>query len=124
MLAHLAEDGFVNEKNRRVVRRLIARGLVRCGPHLRLMNETFRRFVVSSVCKDEVRAVEQEAGPSAWDRLQLPFFIGLATSVLFVLTTQQSLLDGSLGAVAGVAAGVPALVQMMELFGGRFPGMR
>jgi hypothetical protein len=124
VLAHLAEDGFVNERNRRVVRRLIARGLVRRGPHLRLMNETFRRFVVSSVCKNEVRAVEQEAEPSAWDRLQLPFFVGLATCLLFFLTTQQSLLDSSVGKVAGVAASVPALIQMMELFGGRFPWMR
>lgn len=124
VLAHLAEDGFVNERNRRVVRRLIARGLVRRGPHLRLMNETFRRFVVSSVCKNEVRAVEQEAEPSAWDRLQVPFFVGLATCLLFFLTTQQSLLDGSAGAVAGVAAGIPALMQMMDLFGGKFPGMR
>lgn len=124
VLAHLAEDGFVNEKNRRVVRRLIARGLVRRGPHLRLMNETFRRFVVSSVCKNEVRVVEQEAEPSAWDRLQLPFFVGLATCLLFFLTTQQSLLDGSAGTVAGVAAGVPALIQMMDLFGGKFPGLR
>ncbi|MEA2564639.1 MAG: hypothetical protein QOH06_6143 [Acidobacteriota bacterium] len=124
VLAHLAEDGFVNERNRRVVRRLIARGLVRRGPHLRLMNETFRRFVVSSVCKNEVRAVEQEAEPSAWDRLQVPFFVGLATCLLFFLTTQQSLLDGSAGAIAGVAAGIPALMQMMDLFGGKFPGIR
>ncbi|HWM89792.1 MAG TPA: cache domain-containing protein [Thermoanaerobaculia bacterium] len=124
VLAHLAEDGFVNEKNRRVVRRLIARGLIRRDPHLRLMNETFRRFVVSSVCKSEVRAVEQEAAPSAWDRLQLPFFVGLATSLLFFLTTQQSLLDGSAGTVTGIVAGVPALIQMMDLFGGKFPGMR
>jgi len=124
VLAHLAEDGFVNERNRRVVRRLIGRGLVRRGPHLRLMNETFRRFVVSSVCKNEVRAVEQEAEPSAWDRLQLPFFIGLATSLLFFLTTQQSLLDGAAGTVVGVATGIPALMQMMEVVGGKFPGMR
>ncbi|HWN45013.1 MAG TPA: cache domain-containing protein [Thermoanaerobaculia bacterium] len=124
VLAHLAEDGFVNERNRRVVRRLIGRGLVRRGPHLRLMNETFRRFVVSSVCKNEVRAVEQEAAPSAWDRLRLPLFVGLATSLIFFLTTQQSLLDGSAGTVTGILAGVPALMQMMEVFGGRFPGMR
>ena len=125
VLAHLAEDGFVNEKNRRVVRRLIARGLVRRGPHLRLMNETFRRFVVSSVCQNEVRAVEQEAEPSAWDRLQLPLFVGLAASMLFVLTTQQSLLDGSAGKVVGLAAGIPlALVQLMEVFGGKLPGAK
>ena len=124
VLTHLAEDGFVNEKNRRVVRRLIGRGLVRRGPHLRLMNETFRRFVVSSVCKNEVRAVEQEAEPSAWDRLQLPFFAVLATGVLFVMTTQQSLLDGSVGKIAGAAASIPALIQVMEFFGGKLPGMK
>lgn len=124
VLAHLAEDGFVNEKNRRVVRKLIGRGLVRRAPHLRLMNETFRRFVVSSACKNEVRAVEQEAEPSAWDRLQLPFFVTLAASVLFVLTTQQSILNGSAVTIAGLVTGIPTVVQMMDMLGGRFPGMR
>jgi hypothetical protein len=124
VLEHLAEDGFVSERNRRTVRRLIARGLVKRDPHLRLMNETFRRFVVSATCKSQVRAVEQETEPSAWDRLRVPFFVGLATSLFFLFTTQQALLDGAAGTVAGFAAGIPALMQMMELFGGRFPGMR
>lgn len=123
VLGHLAEDGFVNEKNRRTVRRLIARELVRRDPNLRLMNETFRRFVVSSICKSEVRAVEQEAEPSAWDKLRLPLFVGLATSLVFFFTTQQALLDGAAGTITGIAAGVPALIQMIDLMGaGRFPG--
>lgn len=124
VLEHLAEDGFVSERNRRTVRRLIARGLVKRDPNLRLMNETFRRFVISSICKSQVRAVEQEAEPSAWDRLRVPLFLGLAASMLFFFTTQQALLDGAAGTVAGLAAGIPALMQMMDLFGGRFPGIR
>lgn len=124
VLEHLAEDGFVSERNRRVVRRLIARGLVRRDPNLQLMNETFRRFVVSSICKSQVRASEREAEPSAWDRLRLPFFIGLASSLVFFFATQQSMLDGSAATVTGLAAGIPALIQMMDLFGGKFPGMR
>jgi len=124
VLEHLAEDGFVSEKNRRTVRKLIAGGLVKRDPHLRLMNETFRRFAASATCKSQVRAVEQQTEPSAWDRLRVPFFVGLATSLFFLFTTQQALLDGAAGTVAGVAAGIPALLQMMEVFGGRIPGMK
>lgn len=124
VLEHLAEDGFVSERNRRIVRRLIAQGLVTRDPHLRLMNETFRRFVASATCRSQVRAVEQETEPSAWDRLRVPFFVGLAAGLFFLFTTQQQLLGGDAGTVAGLVTGIPALMQMMELFGGRFPGMR
>src|SRR5262249_7172538 len=40
LLYHLARHGLVNARNRRTLRRLIARGLVRRDPNVRLFSET------------------------------------------------------------------------------------
>jgi hypothetical protein len=130
VLEHLAEEGLVNEKSRRVLRRLMARGFVRRGPNFRLMNETFRRFVASSNRKREVLVLESEAAPSAWDRLRAPLFVGLAASLIFFLTTQQELLDGLAASVTGLTAGLPAIVKLFDFFGSgragspRLPGTK
>ncbi len=113
VLEHLAEEGLVNEKSRRIVRRLMARGFVRRDPNFRLINETFRRFVASSTQKREVLKLEKEAAPSAWDRLRAPLFVGLAASLVFFFTTQQELLDGVAASVTGLTAGLPAALNLL-----------
>lgn len=121
VLEHLAEEGLVNEKSRRLIRRLMARGLVRRAPHFRLMNETFRRFVISSARRSEVLGLEKQAGPSAWDKLRGPFFFGLAASITFFFVTQEALLDGVIASLTGLTAGIPAVVKAFDWFGGDRP---
>jgi hypothetical protein len=106
VLGHLAEEGLVNAKNRRIVRRLMARGLIQRAPNLCLLNETFRRFVASRVCREQVLTLEQAAGRSAWDRFHWPFSAALAACAAVILVTQQELLDSTLAPVtAGPAEG-------------------
>jgi hypothetical protein len=118
VLEHLAEEGFVNEKNRRLVRRLMVRGLVQRAPNLRLFNETFRRFVASATCRREVLDLERRAAPSAWDQFRWPFFVGLSAAVAFFFATQQALFDGTMATITGLAAGLPALVKLLGFLGG------
>jgi hypothetical protein len=122
VLEHLAEEGLVNEKSRRVIRRLMARGFIRREPKFRLMNETFRRFVLSSVNKARVFSLESDSLPSAWDRLRVPLFMGMATVLAVFLTTQQELLDGFSASVTGLTAGLPALLKLVGSFSGGRPG--
>jgi hypothetical protein len=117
VLGHLAEEGLVNAKNRRIVRRLMARGLIQRDPNLCLMNETFRRFVVSPACRDQVLSLEQAAGRSAWDRFHWPFSAALAACAALILITQQELLDSTVAAVTGVTAGLPTLLKLLDLLG-------
>jgi hypothetical protein len=121
VVQHLAAEGLVNEKNRRVIRRLMARGLVRRGPNFRLMNETFRRFARSSFCKAQVDDFEQTAAPSAWDRFRWPFLGVLSASLAFFFATQQELLDSAMAVVTGVTAGLPVLAKIVDLLGGKRP---
>ena len=117
VLGHLAEEGLVNAKNRRIVRRLMVRGLIQRAPNLRLMTETFRRFVVSPICREQVLSLEQAAGRSAWDRFLWPFSATLAACAALILVTQQELLDSTIAAVTGVTAGLPTLLKIFDLMG-------
>lgn len=122
VLQHLAQEGLVNEKNRRVIRRLMARGLIRRAPNFCLLNESFRRFACSAHCRSQVLAFEQSAAPSAWDRFRWPFLAVLSASIAFFFATQQQLLDSTLAAVTGLTAGLPAVVKIIDLLGGKRSG--
>ena len=119
VLGHLAEDGLINEHDRRWVRRLMARGLIRRDPVFRLINETFRRFALSPVCKREVLELEKRTGESPWDRFRRPFFATVAVGVVFFLATQKQLLDGTLAVAASLTAGLPAVAKVLDLVSGR-----
>jgi hypothetical protein len=122
VLQHLAQEGLVNPKNRRVVRRLMARRLIRRCPNFCLMNESFRRFLLSPDCRSKTQELETDASPSAWDRFQWPFFATLGAGFVFFFATQQELLDSTTVLVTGLTAGLPTVTKIIDLLGGRKPG--
>jgi hypothetical protein len=117
VLGQLAEEGLVNYKTKKTLRRLMARGLVRREPHFVLMNETFRRFVLSSFSRTEVAALENDSTASAWDAARRPFLALLVASLAFLFVTQHELFNTTVGVVAAVAAAVPAIMKMANFFG-------
>jgi len=122
VLGHLAQDGLVNEKNRRLVRRLMVRGLIRRQPYFRLMNETFRLYVVSPACRGQVLHLEQAAGASAWDRVRRPFFAVLVAAAVFFLYTQKQLVDNTTAVVGAFTAALPVLLKVADALGARRAG--
>jgi hypothetical protein len=119
VLGQLAEEGLVNYKAKTTLRRLMARGLVRREPHFVLMNETFRRFVLSSFSRTEVAALEEGSTTSAWDAIRWPFLALLVGSLAFLFVTQHELFNTTVGVITAVAAAVPAIVKMANIFGER-----
>lgn len=117
VLGQLAEEGLVNYKAKTTLRRLMARGLVRREPHFVLMNETFRRFVLSSFSRTEVAALEEDSITSAWDAIRWPFLALLVGSLAFLFVTQHELFNTTVGVITAVAAAVPAVVKMANVFG-------
>ena len=63
VLLQIAEEGLCNLKSSRVVRRLIARGLVTRRRNIRLVSETFRRFVLSDAVRPDAVALEGSRRP-------------------------------------------------------------
>ncbi|MEO8260735.1 MAG: cache domain-containing protein [Acidobacteriota bacterium] len=116
VLLQIAEEGLCNAKSIRVVRRLMARGLVTRRRNIRLVSETFRRFVLSDGVRSDAAALEGRSA-SAWDDVRIPFMAMVVATMAFFFTTQHELFNTTLGIVTGVAAGVPTVLKLATLFG-------
>jgi hypothetical protein len=121
VLVHVAQEGLVNRRTSATARRLMARGLIRREPNFVLANETFRRFVLSSVSQKEVALLERPSA-STWGVVRLPFLGTLVGSLAFLFVTQQDLFNTSLGVLTAVTAAVPTVMKVAGLFGDRRAG--
>lgn len=115
VLLHLANEGLVNEKNRRTVRLLLARGLIRKNPNFGFVNETFRRFLLSRIPAAEVAEMEEKS-ISAWDAVRLPFLITLMAVSAFFFLTQRELFTTTVAVITALAGGIPSLVRVVGMF--------
>lgn len=120
VLLQLAQTGLVNEKMRRDVRRLLARGLIRRDPRLRVMNETFRRFVIAQTASTELTAeLEPAFGSDAWERFRVPFFASVGVVLLFFFMTQHELFDVTVAVVTSLIATLPSFIKFTTMWGDR-----
>ncbi len=111
VLEHIARYGLATAASRRVVRRLLVKGLISKDPELKVMNETFRRFILTPDRKAQVRRIEGQAEASVWDRLRWPLGLTAAAAAIFLFTTQRETFNSTVAAVAGVSTAVPAIVR-------------
>ena len=120
VLLQVAQTGLANGKERAGVRRLLARGLLRRDPQLRLMNETFCRFVRRQCTTSSLaRQLEANLASDAWGRFRVPFFAAVMVVLLFFFGTQRELFDSTFAVVGGLTATIPALLKMLSTFGER-----
>jgi len=117
MLYQLARHGLANARNRRLLRRLIARGLVRRDPNLKLFNETFRLYVLGAGQRENLVTREREQrGPSTWDSLRIPFFIIIISIILLLFATQKDLLTTTTAFATALTTGLPMMMKLIGVF--------
>jgi hypothetical protein len=119
VLGYVASDGWVHVSARPVVRRLLGRRLLEKDPALRLMNGTFRAFVLSSQCRADVSRLESSAGTSTWDQLRLPLGVCVVGAAVFLFATQRELYNAILGLTTTAAVSVPSLIKAVGMLAGR-----
>jgi len=125
VLYQLASNGLANGRNRRLLRRLMARGLVRRDPNLELFSETFRLYVLAAARREDVvTRARAEHGPSAWDTLRLPFFLIIVSFVLLLFATQKDLLTTTTALATALTTGLPVLMKLIGVFTERRSGAR
>jgi hypothetical protein len=114
----LAQEGLVNPRNWDLMRGAHHVGLVRRSPAVRLMNESFRRFVAT--VEDPKTIADWEAPPEAGSTgldtrtVAGTLFVAAAT---FMLLTQPDVFNGWVGIATGVAGGVPVFTKLFGFFG-------
>ena len=117
MLIQLAEEGVLNRKEEDVVRHLMKKGLVDRRPNLTLLNETFRRFVVTVKKEEQDFAKwEQEHGARGWAAWRSALIVVLVTVVVFLGTTQQEILESWIPIFGAIATGVAGILRLFALF--------
>jgi hypothetical protein len=122
VLFQLAKDGWANPKNERAIQQLERRHLVRRFPGLRIMNESFCRFVKAAQLPGEVAKWEEEEQHSAWRTLKM----GLTTAALmagaWLLYTQQEVFQTSIGYIAAMGTATGAVLGLLRSFTRAKPG--
>ncbi|WP_447968039.1 hypothetical protein [Nitrospira sp. M1] len=120
-LFHLAKDGFLHAHHPEFPR-LFLKGLVQLTPNLRLMNDSFRLFILSAGFKAQLDRFKHEQIHSTWKSLKQPLMLVLAVVVLFLFGTQEEL-KTSFNAVLGVLPFLlPILSELLGHMGQRAEG--
>ena len=116
-LAHLAADRLLSP-NDPDIPRLVRRGLIVRDPVVRLINESFRLFVLAESRTDKEMAVtESEARKgSSWQYLKVALLVTVVVIMVFLFATQRDLYNSTLVALTSIAAGVPTIFSFFNLF--------
>jgi hypothetical protein len=117
LLYQLARNGLANGRNRRTLRRLIARGLVRRDPNISLFSETFRLYVLGAEQREHlVSRARAERGASTWDSLRVPFFVIIIAFLLLLFATQKDLLTTTTALATALTTGLPIIMKLIGVF--------
>ena len=117
LLFQLAHNGLANGRNRRTVRRLMARGLVRRNPNLELFSESFRLSVLEAAERENIVTIAREnRGASTWDSLRLPFFVIIISFLLLLFATQKDMLTTTTALATALTTGLPVLMKLIGAF--------
>jgi len=119
LLYQLARNGLINGKDRRLVRRLMARGFIKRSPQLDLFSEGFRRYVLRSAERQELKAHSESLGGSRWKELRAALAILVLAGVLMLFATQKDLLTTVQGLVTSLTASVPLLIKLVGVLSDR-----
>lgn len=117
VLYHLASGGFLNPRSQAVGRQLMQRGLIRRGPAVLLMNESFRRFVRTVEDRATIRDWERAAGTSAWTWVRNLVLAVVVVGAIFLFLTQPESYAkwvALLTAVTTVGGGVTRLLGLFQ----------
>jgi hypothetical protein len=114
LLLRLAQEGFVNWQMEEALRRMLRRRLVVATPAYRLMNESFRRFVLRAEATAVFAGWESQGDVGLFARLRAPLVGALVVLAGFFFATQRESFNHSLGIMTAMATSGPLLIKLMS----------
>lgn len=118
LLYDMAQDGLLNTRNIRVINSLLNKGLIYHDGILKLINFSFRNFILSTVLTQEALEIEKTARQdSTWKKLRTPFILILAALAIFLFYTQRHILDNLTTLLTAVGTVVIALMRFSGTVG-------
>ena len=128
-LLHLAQDRLLSYRDRDI-EPLMQKGLIVCMPDIRLMNETFKAFVLQECLLDvdesaKLQSAEIKARKSSHlESLQIPIFVGVVGVVLFLVLTQKDMFGSPLTLITAATTSIPTVFKVLSLFQGDNTGQK
>ena len=119
VLYQLAKDGWANTKNDRAIRQLRRKGLLLCAPMLRIMNESFRLFVLKAQDEREIADWERQGQQSSWRSVKIVITATTVGLAAWLFYAQQDLFQVSIGYVVTIGAAITAIANALSGMRGR-----
>jgi hypothetical protein len=113
VLFQLARDGWANPMNELAIQQLLRRGLIRRAPGLRLMNDSFHRFINNSQQGDEVAVWKQEGEQSVWRSLKLVLLLLGGLTVAWLVYAQQQFFNAAIGYIGAIGAATGVVIKLI-----------
>ncbi len=118
VLYHIAQDGFASFQTRDIVQQLIQRRLVTTRPTLRLVNESFRNFVLSMQSVERIQLWEQEEPAGFWEYVKYPIIIGSVIIAVVLFTNNPDYFNSTVAILTALAGAIPLLLRLRGIAGG------
>jgi hypothetical protein len=115
-----ALDGFTNYRNITILYSLFRKSIIQKDePHLRIMTDSFRNYLVGKTGSAEVKDLEKKVSQGGkWGNLRAVFYIFLVAIVLFLFIVREDVSKRVLAIVTSLAAIIPLLLKLFEPGGG------
>ncbi len=114
-LYHIAQDGFLHTQNPELPS-LTQKGLVRVAPDLRIMNGSFRKFILDMGRDTHISEWQDTGNEETWANLRLPFLLVFAIILVFLFATQQEFKNSLITVISLLPILLPALPELPLLF--------
>jgi hypothetical protein len=124
VLSDMADDNVVNIKNSEIIKQLISRGLLTIkDSSIRIMNESFHRFVRLKINKQEKEKLKQSFGDTGagWKGYKLFLILLLVGVILFLFLANRDIFE-NLSRLFAVATGGIILITNITGFISRGSG--
>lgn len=119
-LFQLAGTGFLSVVHAEMPLLLEKRLVVR-DPAPKLMNQSFRQFVLSQ--EEEVSKLREEVSEGTWNLLEWPIGVTLALILAGLMYTQEELPSALSALVGGVPVLLPTIFKLLDLFKNEKPSI-
>jgi hypothetical protein len=122
-LRQLAEEDVVNPRNHAVILSLVRSGLVVRTAVFRILNDTFKQFVLQAVPADTIAAWERQGIKTPWGSIRTALVTCAVAVGGFLILTEQQLVGTWIGVVPALVPTVvvPAMPTLLKLFASREP---
>jgi hypothetical protein len=115
-LRQLAEENVVNPNNESVLRPLLRDRLIVRTQTFRVVNETFRRFILQAQSPGTIAEWEREGVVVSWATIRTTLVTVAVGIVGLLLLTQQQLVEAWVGYIPMLAPAIPTAMKVLGSF--------